>query len=235
MGAIGMLVSHRKKFIYLKTRKTAGTTVEIFFERFCVPEGSFVESHATQQKITEAGIVGSRQSADWQRDDYYNHMSALALRHKLGNATFDSYHKFCVMRNPFDKVVSHFWGILHKINRDLSNEPFSKIKQTFVSFVVARVGEFNDRQIFMIDGRPAVDSFLRYEQLTSDLQNICDRLSIAFKRDWIGNYKSEARRRHEHFSEYYDAATRGLVEREFSWEIEHFGYDARSSGRVASG
>jgi hypothetical protein len=29
-----MLVSHRKKFIFVKTGKTAGTSVEVFFEKY---------------------------------------------------------------------------------------------------------------------------------------------------------------------------------------------------------
>ena len=32
-----MLVSHSKKFIFLKTMKTAGASVEIYLERYCVP------------------------------------------------------------------------------------------------------------------------------------------------------------------------------------------------------
>ena len=35
-----VLVSHAAEFIYMKTRKTAGTTVEMYFERFCVPPGT---------------------------------------------------------------------------------------------------------------------------------------------------------------------------------------------------
>ena len=33
-----MLVSHQKKFIFTKTKKTEGTSVESFFEPYCVLE-----------------------------------------------------------------------------------------------------------------------------------------------------------------------------------------------------
>ena len=31
-----MLISHRKKFIFTKTKKTAGTSVESVFETYCI-------------------------------------------------------------------------------------------------------------------------------------------------------------------------------------------------------
>ena len=33
-----MIVSHSRKFIFLKTRKTAGTSLEIALSKYCGPE-----------------------------------------------------------------------------------------------------------------------------------------------------------------------------------------------------
>jgi len=56
-----MLVSHRKKFIYLKTKKTAGTSVEIYLERYCLPpDEPYVEAHHRPETITVDGVIGSR-------------------------------------------------------------------------------------------------------------------------------------------------------------------------------
>ena len=38
-----MLISHRKQFIYTKTYKTAGTSVEVYFEPYCMQEGEWKE------------------------------------------------------------------------------------------------------------------------------------------------------------------------------------------------
>ena len=32
---VGVIVSHKHKFIFIKTRKTAGTSIELFLSRFC--------------------------------------------------------------------------------------------------------------------------------------------------------------------------------------------------------
>jgi hypothetical protein len=125
------------------------------------------------------------------------------------------------MRNPFDKIVSDFWWK----TLGFSNEPFSKIKRRFTDFVLQGSGAFNDRTIFMIDGHSVIDEFIRYEHLTTDVEKVCKALGIEISVKLLGNYKSgRHRKRQEHFSEYYDPSTKGLVEREFAWEINRFGY-----------
>jgi hypothetical protein len=216
-----MLCGHEKKFIYLKTRKTAGTSVEIFFERFCMPSRQFHESRTTKQIISETGIVGARGTL-LIKPDFYNHMPASEVRTKLGREIFDSYYKFCVTRNPFDKIVSHFWWDSRKVP-DFSNDPFSKIRHRFAEYVSQGFGGFNDHFIFMVDGYPVIDEFIRYEYLSSDIEQVCRALDIDISVE-LGSYRTEFRKRPEHFSEYYDSATKEFVEREFTWEMDRFNY-----------
>lgn len=57
-----MLVSHRHRFIFVKTRKSAGSSVELAFEPFARPEGSTPPGgewgFATEEMVTDAGVVG---------------------------------------------------------------------------------------------------------------------------------------------------------------------------------
>jgi hypothetical protein len=56
-----MLISHPHRFIYTKTMKTAGTSVEIYFEAACLPPSNGIaREHTTDEIVTEAGIVGRR-------------------------------------------------------------------------------------------------------------------------------------------------------------------------------
>ena len=100
-----MLVSHAKKFIFTKTAKTGGTSVEVAFQRYCAPPNSDLDSG--EPSVTEYGIVGARgknaQTATW-----WNHMSARQIKHQLGDNVWDEYFKFSIVRNPYDKVVSWF-------------------------------------------------------------------------------------------------------------------------------
>ena len=229
-----MLCSHDKKFIYFKTRKTAGTSVEIFFERFCIPPSEYTEAHTVKERITPFGIVGSRgaERSFIQRNGtatFYNHMPAAEIRDKLGAEIFDSYFKFCVIRNPFDKVVSQYWWGLHKKHRErkiLAHLPFYFVRKRFAKFVKRRsqAGRLTDHHVFMIDGRPVADEFIKFEELTPGIASVCRKLGIDADVASLGNYKATTRIRKEHFSDYYDRGTAEIIERDFEWELRKFGY-----------
>src|SRR5437773_1040796 len=98
-----MLVSHKHKFIYAKTIKTGGTSVESFFEPFCMHADEWEFTHARDEYESTAGIIGYRGPAltDGQRVKWSPHMHAADMRQQLGPTVYDSYFKFCVIRNPF--------------------------------------------------------------------------------------------------------------------------------------
>src|SRR5690242_16177876 len=102
-----MLVSHTKQFIYLKTTKTAGTSVEIFFQPFCLsPDHPCYSSptHEMNEVISNYGIVGYRGPQPIPKVAFYNHMAAVEIKKWIGSEIWDHYFKFCVIRNPFDKI-----------------------------------------------------------------------------------------------------------------------------------
>jgi hypothetical protein len=73
MSLLTILCSHLKKFIYLKTRKTASTSFEIFFEPYCLAN-QFQKNYSAFQTISSAGIVSSRKEAKAPADIYFNHL-----------------------------------------------------------------------------------------------------------------------------------------------------------------
>jgi hypothetical protein len=217
-----MLISHTRKFIYLKTRKTAGTSVEIYFEPFCIDPKLYAgEQHSRAPQVSEWGVVGSRGFA---AEPWYNHMPAARILELTGEDIWNSYLKFCVIRNPFDKVVSWFWhAIGDEIGGGLAGADFAAVRSAFEEWTA--IGNFpEDRFIYSMDGAPAVDLFIRYEHLADDLRNLCARLAVAWQPERLGRYKSEYRKRPERFEEYYtrDAARR--VREAFAWEVDYFGY-----------
>ena len=80
-----MLLSHRKKFIYTKTVKTAGTSVELYLEKYSMPEGSWKFAHYREEHISEEGIIGYRRN-NATENKWYNHMPAIEIRDKVGDS-----------------------------------------------------------------------------------------------------------------------------------------------------
>src|SRR5687768_13795108 len=122
-----MIISHKHKFIFLKTRKTAGTSLDIALSRFCGPEDviTIINSEGDELR-NELGFPGPQNHSiplrHWKGKDfarvlirrkkarYYEHMRAGELRYRLPKDQWTSYFKFCIERNPYDKAVSlYYW------------------------------------------------------------------------------------------------------------------------------
>lgn len=213
----------------MKTRKTASTSIEIFFEPYCVAKTSNKTNHSVFQTISETGIVGSRKEGKSANDIYYNHMPAYRIKNLLGDSIFNNYLKFCSIRNPFDQTVSRFWWLVKKdpaLQKFLDECPFSILKKHFNEFILkSPKGRLsNDKNIFMIENKPVIDFFVRYEHLTEDLGNLCSKLNIPFNANDIGEFNVRPKVRKEHFTEYYSAESKSKILDEFEWVFDNFDY-----------
>lgn len=227
-----MLVSHRHRFIYTKTVKTAGTSVEVYFEPYCVPEGTWQFAHSRPEQVTEAGIVGYRGSGrDKHNVTWWNHMPAADIRRQIGEEIWNSYFKFTVIRDPFDKAISAFHhfaehegpkgGFLNTVRRWFSgSEP--DLRTRFKQWV-RNGGLVDDRDKYLIDGKVCVDYFIRYEQLEDGIRHVCEKVGVPFRQDDIPKLKTGIRPGRE-VEGYYDKETAELVASQYRWEIEQFGY-----------
>lgn len=229
-----MLISHRHRFIYTKTVKTAGTSVEIYFEEACIPPGSdIVRGHGIAETVTEAGVIGYR-GVDPGESRWYNHLPASNIRELVGPEIWDSYFKFCVIRNPFDKLVSLWWAIISSDERyaDIVRD-FSSIRTEFSNWCAGAAPNAVDRDKYMIDGQVVMDSFIRYELLLSDLERVCGRVAYPFRPEQLGQYKSGLRVNARPSVEYYDAQAAKAVHEAFGWELDYFGYTGPSECQQA--
>lgn len=233
-----MLVSHRKRFIYTKTVKTGGTSVESYFEPYCMPEGTWSFAHERDETVTDAGIIGCR-GVDKQGKTWFNHMAAQRIKRKLGDRVWNDYFKFCVIRNPFDKLVSafHFFeqrfqieGKFPRTKRmNLDEAEFLKalegksLEERFRLWIAAG-GGVDDRNKYVINGEICVDFFIRQERLVEDVAQVCDRLHLPFEPERIPQLKSGVRPGDRLLSDYYDAATVAKVEQDYALEINLFKY-----------
>ena len=211
-----MLVSHTHKFIYLKTRKTAGTSVEAYFDQFCLPPNELHGQHDLVGRQSKYGICSGRNNlthiepnidADVQAYSVYNHMTAEELKQELGNEIWSSYFKFCVVRNPWDRAISMFWFkdslLIYKLeqNPDLSFDEIIKQFEYWSGTVPNKRWVEPDYNIWSIDGQCIVDDVVRYETINED----CARLSLKFGKEFteLPRYKTESRKQKHPYQSYY--------------------------------
>lgn len=244
-----MLLSHGKRFIYTKTVKTAGTSVESYFEPFCMRPGEWQFSHGRQESVSDAGIIGVRTGSplDIQGAVFWNHMPAKTIRALLGDEIWNGYFKFCAVRNPFDKMVSAFRFFSDsrkekptRLRVYLSNlrsalAPSSRSNQLRADFEnwLHTIPMPLDRNKYVIDGTFCMDAVIKFEELNDGLAQVCGRLGIDFQPKAVPTLKM-SERSPVPLEAYYTPTSLKLVEDAYAYELEKFGYAIPWRGRAAA-
>jgi hypothetical protein len=182
-----MLISHLKKFIFVKPMKTAGTSVEIYFQPWCVTDATSKITEVTEQIVSNAGIVGYR-GWDPSNSTWYNHMPPKKILKHIDRATWDEYFKFTMVRNPWDRSVSMFYWLTGQ--RQIIPPDDLDLQQQFTWFLKSSGRFASDTVRYLVDDKFCHDAVIRYEHMDEDMNMICDRLSIEWQPERLGRYKS---------------------------------------------
>lgn len=230
-----MIVSHKHRFIFLKTVKTASSSMEIALSQLCGPNDIITP---TRDDLGEQrAIAGQNYRLDhpekpkiklWRKllgrperyyhptVGYYEHMPAWRVRTYLGEEAWNSYFKFCFERNPWDRQVSFYF---YK-TRGLAKRP------SFQSFMRsgkrARVPNYD---IYSLDGEIAVDRIGRYEKIAEDFEAIASELGLGGQLSLPRANVSKKSESVKSYRDLYCDETRALVADWYKREIEHFGYE----------
>ena len=212
-----MIASHSRGFVFLKTRKTAGTSVEIALSKVCGPDDIITEISPEDEELRRR--AGGRPPQNFDSPPLprkaYNHMGAKAAREVVGEDAWRDYFTFAIERNPWDAVVSlYYWKY-----KDLPELPdFEKyVGEIWIEQLA------NNRRMYRIGGRMALDRVLRYERLSEELTDVWQHLGLPGTPD-LPRAKGNARPA-GHYRELYTPASRDRVAEVFADTIETFGYE----------
>jgi hypothetical protein len=223
-----MLISHTHQFIFTKTKKTGSTSVESYFEQYCMRAGEWVEAEPRAEYESETGAIGFRggkdKAPDWR---WWNHMPAQMIRDRLGVERWNAYFKFCVARNPYEKAISAYFHV-NSTRRAKDFAATTDHRSRFENWLES--GELPiDRNIYLIDGQLAVDQVVRYESLESDLAAVCRRLGLPWEPSRMPRFKTGIRPPEASVERIYTDRARRLVEQAYDFELANFGYSFPAS------
>ena len=227
-----MIISHQHKFIFIKTAKTAGTSIEIFLSRHCGPEDIVtpitppVEGHKPRNHerfvnpVSELlrrpeGLLPALRNTFKKRKKFYNHIPAWLVQQRVPTHVWTDYFKFCVERNPWDKVLSHYHMAASRSGGSLSLDQYLSKGRFPLNYF-----RYTDRS----SARIIVDRVLRYENLVNDLAEVFSQLNIRFEGDLGVRAKAEYRTNYTPYQSVFNEKQRRIVEQAFAKEIELHGY-----------
>ena len=229
-----MIISHKYKFIFLKTNKTAGTSIEIALSGVCGDDDIISpispEDEKTRSALGYRGPQHHRAPAreysivdvaklllkGRKKNRFYNHMPASKVKALIPDDTWNNYYKFCFERNPWDRVISlYYWRC--------KTEPRPSIKQFIDSGALKRLKR-KGLELYSIDGQIAVDKVCRFENIAAELESIRTQLGITEKLE-LPHAKSRFRKDKRSYREILDEEQKTRIADMFSDEIKLMGYE----------
>lgn len=166
-----MIICHERKLIFIKSKKVAGTSMEIALSKFCgadcvitrispIDEATRIAlGHRGAQNYHVRGL--NRLLTRRWSGKLGNHITASKVHAIFGPSIWQNYCKFTIVRNPFDRAVSRFYWDQH---RGLTKgHTFSSYFQRYPLLLPENV------RIAPLSGPDAPNIFLRYEYMQQDL------------------------------------------------------------------
>jgi hypothetical protein len=206
-----LICSHAHRFVFVKTRKTAGTSLEIALSRHCGPDDIVTRISPADEEL-RAAVGGVPPQNDATTPSSYAHMGARRVIKVIGHETWDDYFTFAVERNPFD-VVASSW-------RYSARKP--SFTKTFAEFV--RTPRRLDRlalneRLYRMGGEVVVDQVYRYEELPAAVADISSRLGLDLD---LPHAKQGSG---PHYRELYGPGDAEIVAARFERTIRELGYE----------
>lgn len=200
-GMSGMIASFEHGFIFIKTRKTAGTAIELVLSSLCGDADIITPIHPDDEKIRQAhgwrgpqnfrvgpasasgheGVLERGGEADYQEmmkghptgNEYYNHMPASLARRMLGEAFWEKAHKWTIERHPYEKAVSQAYFKMWFMGRPAAD--FQAVLDELIAG-----NEIDNGDLYTIDGKVALDEIIRQEDLPGSFQAVLAKSGLRF-------------------------------------------------------
>jgi hypothetical protein len=206
-----MLISDSHKFIFLRMRKVASTSMKTILLPLCLPRPPGRLAHLKSRAKLEL---------DYHKYVFRAHDDIRAAQKRMPAESFKRYFKFAFVRNPWDRLVSEYEFLLERP----THGRHARVKKldSFKHFIQMQIPRKDAYQINMLcdrRGNLLMDFVGKLENLESDWLTVCERIGIPYQA-----LQRKNATQHRHYQDYYDSESRQLVARHWAREIDLFGY-----------
>ena len=221
-----MIVSFKYKFIFVKTYKTAGSSIESYLYNF-LNSYDIIAQTEDYKGINCWGDFDSKDLKEYYEEKilrkkikyklkFFAHMPIWLIKERLEPLSkkinydiFNNFYKFGVIRNPFDVVVSdYYWRKDSKNRKKRSFEYILKELElnNFQTYALLNLNKLMDKNLDKI----LCNKIIKYENLNEELSTVFYKLGIPFNGKLeIFKKKSE---RDKDYKKFYNDKSRKLIE-----------------------
>lgn len=189
------IVSHEHRLIFLKPRKTAGTSIERALLRITAADdwaATSTENEPLDARFlatpnrTRRSFIGDRPVKRLLRRvgpralRLREHMPALALRRCVGDEIWSTYRKVSVVRDPWRRLLSLWRWRTRRCRLEVDFEDFLRAMESGNRAAEKAVGarRWSNLPFYAIDGEPVVDHVLRFETISADFAGLLRDLGL---------------------------------------------------------
>lgn len=218
-----MLISHSHKFIFIKTKKTAGSTIEnLIVNNFFDPSIDI----CTGSKIdgTPRSNIGPKKP-----NEPDGHKPWSMVKDYVTPEQWTNYHKFTIERNPWDKIVSEFYWRTAD-GKDPTITPFDSDVDNFEFYIDKVFGIRHpapiDWHLYASGRQLVVDEVIEYKCLADQFVRMCeDKLNLVATKEMVTGTRMKSGHRKKHYTELYKSQhVIDKVAAAYASEINHFNY-----------
>lgn len=207
-----MIISHKYKFIFVKTFKTASSSFEAAFS-WIAGRDDIITSDEPMTRDYKDGVC--RLGAN---SIFFNHKHAVEIRKCILPHVWSGYYKFCIERNPWDKALSWYYWDKPK---DISLSEY--ILNDTMGCPHGQAIHLPDWPMYTDNDQVIVDKILRFEDLPAELSRLEQRLDMP-QLD-MPRVKGDTRPKGIHYRDVLGLAEKDKIATGFHKIIELMGYE----------
>ena len=206
-----MIISPKYKFIYIKTQKTASSSIE----------KSLLNSIADDPNVIFSGMP-SHNMPPININDNKLAVKSIHASGKFINyywpKEWKNYFKFTSERNPWDKTVSLYYWILHRNPKD------KRIVLGFNNFVTNNLTYLPDWEAYTDNDKLVVDFIIQYDSISDDLKKLSNVLKFPYYEE-IGSINLKGNLRPDKdYKKMYTTQSQKFVYKTYIKPIKYFKY-----------
>ncbi len=194
-----MIISHEHKFIFIKTRKTAGSSVESYLFPYLGKSDVCTGSPGDGTPKINTTEIDGHKGWNFVQQNFKDE--------------FDNYFKFTIERNPWDKYVSMYYWYKHTKPKKVKNG-FEHFIKNLDKLKVVDTRLYLDQQIIK------VDKIIKYE----DLHEQFLKLPIPYNGELLTTFKKCGVRKNKEYQSMYTEETKQIVADHSKFIIDYFEY-----------